>query len=95
MADPEMNALRAGVSGRVLGSKYRINYRMAIGRSDRQFCCYTHTRRKHQAFQVAHSERVHCANAYRLDSSISSFATKPRLRIYRIHIRDHLPVGGL
>ena len=31
---------------------------------------------KHQAFRVACSQRVHCANAFRRDSSNSSFKTK-------------------
>jgi hypothetical protein len=43
-------------------------------------CCWVillaHTQRKHKAFRVPRSERVHCVNALGMDSGNSSFATK-------------------
>jgi len=47
-------------------------------------CCYwyerqivlLHTDRKHPAFRAAYSERVHCANAFRMSSTNSSLARK-------------------
>jgi hypothetical protein len=45
----------------------------AIGRSNRLFCHYTDW--KHEACRVACSERVYCANAFRMGSSNSPFTT--------------------
>ena len=56
-----------GLSGAVWGT--------AAGRSGRHLYCCTQTK-NFQAFRVTCSDRVHCANAFRMDSSNSPFATK-------------------
>jgi hypothetical protein len=67
--------LGAVVSGAVRGTAgYREAYWTAIGRNDRQLCYYTDW--EHQVFRVACSDRVHCANAFRMGSNNSSLTTR-------------------
>jgi hypothetical protein len=70
----------SGVCGAVRGT---AGYSIAVGRSNALFYHYKSTAWKHRALRVACSECVHCANAFRMDSSNTSFTTKscPRTSI--------------
>ena len=61
-----------GVSGAVQRSS---GYSGTTDRSDRLLYCY-YTQTENNGFPGAYSERLHCENAFRMDSSNASFVTK-------------------